>query len=281
MNNNLFSRKNIIKQSPVLSYIRDDGADKEMHTHAHPELIFVAEGSGRFEAGEHQYPIKTGDLIICSKETEHSEYLFESSGNKIYHLGFTNIVLSGMGKDELIDDPFCIIHTQEDCASVLKSYFFALTSESADILPCSKIVTEDLLRLIIITSLRLAVSDMGLFYLQSKAFFDAKDFFDKNYATITNIEEVCENLHINKFYLTHIFKQQLGMPPIRYLQIKRMEKAKSLLATNLSISEIAERCGYSDKAYFCRAFKKVEQVSPLAYRRQLKSRSPLIERDPL
>ena len=94
----------------------------------------------------------------------------------------------------------------------------------------------------------------------------------KNYLAITNIEDACKILKINKFYLTHIFKEQLGMPPIKYLLTKRMEKAKHLLSsTNSPISEIALKCGYTDTAYFCRVFKKAESITPLQYRNQVKN----------
>lgn len=43
--------------------------------------------------------------------------------------------------------------------------------------------------------------------------------------------------------------------------------AKNLLEeTGLSITEIAEQCGYSSYLYFTRQFKKVENTTPSAYR---------------
>lgn len=260
------ANKNIIKQRPVLDYIRCDGADKAPHSHEHPELIFIAQGSGRFEALGNQYPIKTGDLIICSKGVEHSEYMFDLPNGIIYHVGFSDTVIFGHEKDELIDDAFALVHTQDDDYEIIRAYFKALFSEQAEPKVCGNMIKSDLLRLLLIHSLRLAVSDMRMLLLQNKQFFEAKDYFDKNFMTINGIEEVCEKLKINKFYLTHIFKEQLGIPPIRYLQIKRVEKAKALIANNVSISEAASRCGYNDTAYFCRVFKKIVGLSPLQYR---------------
>lgn len=265
MGNDFFAKKNIVKQRPVLKYLRVSGADKESHAHPHPEFIFVVGGSGRFETGGNQYPIKTGDLIVCSKDVAHSEYMFEGS-TEIYHLGFTNTVLSGMEEDEILTETFCIIHTDTQF-EILKAYFDALNNELTDAQISSKIVEEDLMRVLLISVLRLAVTNVGLTYSQNKAFIEAKEYFDKNYLTINNIEEVCKTLGINKFYLTHIFKEQLGMPPIKYLVLKRMDKAKSLLAySSASVAEIATKSGYTDTAYFCRVFKKVEGVTPLQYR---------------
>ena len=60
----------------------------------------------------------------------------------------------------------------------------------------------------------------------------------------------------------------LGIPPLKYLIKKRISLAKKLLAeTDEPIGDVAKACGYVDVAYFCRVFKNVEGVTPLAYRR--------------
>ena len=268
MNSELFAKKNIVKQRPVLEYIKSDGADKRLHSHPHPEFIFVAGGSGRFETKDNQYPVKANDIIICSKDVVHSEYIFDSPDIEIYHLGFSGTILGNMQEDEIITEPFCIIHTGAQF-EIIKAYFVALLNESQSMQMGSKVIEDDLMRVLLLSVLRLAVCDMGRLYSQNRAFLEAKDYFDKNYLSINNIEEACKTLNINKFYLTHIFKEQLGMPPIRYLLTKRIKKAKMLLtSTNLSVHEIALKCGYSDTAYFCRAFKKCEDTTPLQYRIQ-------------
>lgn len=271
MGSDFFAKKNIVKQRPVLSYLTCGGVDKEPHTHPHPEFIFIVCGSGRFEVSGNQYPIKAGDLIVCSRNVTHSEYMFDAPGCEVYHLGFTNTILNGMEEDEIINEPFCIIHTASEF-EIIKAYFVALNNECKSRQLSSKVIEEDLMRVLLLSVLRLAVHDMGLAYSQNKAFFEAKDYFDKNFLAITNIEDACKMLNINKFYLTHIFKEQLGMPPIKYLLNKRMEKAKHLLiATSMSISEISLKCGYTDTAYFCRVFKKCENITPLQYRLQSKN----------
>ncbi|MBR2967652.1 MAG: helix-turn-helix transcriptional regulator [Clostridia bacterium] len=271
MANDFFAKKNIVKQRPVLEYAVNNGADKSLHAHPHPEFIFVVGGSGRFETKDNQYPIKAGDIIVCSKEVLHSEYLFDSPDSEMYHVGLSGTILGNMEQDELINEPFCIAHSGK-MYDILKAYFSALISETLNPQLNSKMVEEDLLRVLLITVLRLAVCDMGLAYSQNRAFFEAKDYFDKNYLYIDNIDKACKILNINKFYLTHIFKEQLGMPPIKYLLSKRMEKAKHLLgSTTLSIRDVSLKCGYSDTAYFCRVFKKSENITPLQYRIHVKN----------
>ena len=51
-----------------------------------------------------------------------------------------------------------------------------------------------------------------------------------------------------------------------YLADIRIKHAIQLLEQNkLSVSELAEKCGYSDPLYFSRVFKKITGVSPSKY----------------
>src|SRR5258708_16494671 len=65
------------------------------------------------------------------------------------------------------------------------------------------------------------------------------------------------------------FSELVGETPLEYLAQWRMTKAAQLLRdTDLSIGEVAERVGYQSEASFNRAFKRLERVTPGAYRRR-------------
>jgi AraC-like DNA-binding protein len=68
-------------------------------------------------------------------------------------------------------------------------------------------------------------------------------------------------------YARH-FKNQTGVSPRRYLSRMRIEKACNLLHhSELSIEQIASACGFSDRYYFTRVFKKHMKTSPGVYRK--------------
>lgn len=57
------------------------------------------------------------------------------------------------------------------------------------------------------------------------------------------------------------------MPPIQYLKVLRIERAKHLLETSfLSIKEITHIIGLNDESHFVRDFKKIYGVPPTLYR---------------
>ena len=55
---------------------------------------------------------------------------------------------------------------------------------------------------------------------------------------------------------------------MRYLAMKRLELAKTLLLDNpnLSVAEVAYSCGFATSQYFSTVFKKQEKCTPMEYR---------------
>lgn len=83
------------------------------------------------------------------------------------------------------------------------------------------------------------------------------------------IEQVAEAVAVSPRTLIRRFQTALGETPQSFTQILRIEKCKVLLeTTQLSFSEIVQRCGYNDESAFRRLFKRHCQLSPRDYRRR-------------
>ncbi|NLU36327.1 MAG: helix-turn-helix transcriptional regulator [Clostridiales bacterium] len=80
---------------------------------------------------------------------------------------------------------------------------------------------------------------------------------------------MAEKIYISPYYLSHLFKEELGITFLEYLTRIRMEEAKKLLMDrSLTILDISLRIGYDDPGYFSKVFKKKIGVSPSQYRKQ-------------
>ena len=84
--------------------------------------------------------------------------------------------------------------------------------------------------------------------------------------------DFAQAVNLSVWRLCHIFKSDVGMPPMRYLRLLRMERAKDLLESSfLSVKEIAFQVGLNDESHFVRDFKSTYGFSPALYRSHFKN----------
>lgn len=84
------------------------------------------------------------------------------------------------------------------------------------------------------------------------------------------IAQLATELGYHRTHLTKLFKREMGLTPVAYLQQLRIERARSLLAEPLSVEEVALSVGYSDPLYFSKSFKKMTGHTPSEYRRKMR-----------
>jgi AraC family transcriptional regulator of arabinose operon len=73
------------------------------------------------------------------------------------------------------------------------------------------------------------------------------------------------NLSTSRF--AHLFREKLGMPPLKFLEQLRMERAKTLLLSSATpVKEIAAEVGYPDALHFSSRFRRVVGRCPSQFR---------------
>ena len=96
----------------------------------------------------------------------------------------------------------------------------------------------------------------------------AKQYVQENYSRQVSLEDVAAASNLSSAYLSTMFKKEMGINFSDFLISCRMEAAKKLLKnTDLPISEVAEKVGYTDSRYFSKTFNKVVGLKPSAYRK--------------
>lgn len=84
-----------------------------------------------------------------------------------------------------------------------------------------------------------------------------------------SVEDVCNHVAMSRRRLEIRFRSAVGRTPGDEIRAVRVERAKALLTdTDLTIVEIAVRCGYSHISGFSSAFRRLVGVLPSAYRQQ-------------
>ena len=80
------------------------------------------------------------------------------------------------------------------------------------------------------------------------------------------LSDIAELFFYNEVYLGRLFKKEVGESFKDYVNGLRIRRATELLETELSITEISERVGYTGVSYFNRVFKARLGLSPTEYR---------------
>ena len=92
-------------------------------------------------------------------------------------------------------------------------------------------------------------------------------YMQTNYASDINFSKIAQDYNFSSSYLTKIFKEHIGVSPIKYLIDYRIEIAKGLLKdTALTIKEIAEKTGVQDQFYFSKRCKSLCGVTPSQFK---------------
>ena len=83
-----------------------------------------------------------------------------------------------------------------------------------------------------------------------------------------DLMELAKSVGMTYDSFRHQFADMTGFSPLQFQLTERMRVAKNLVAnTNMPISEIARRTGFSSAAYFARSFRAATKLSPIGYRR--------------
>ncbi len=96
----------------------------------------------------------------------------------------------------------------------------------------------------------------------------AKQFVQENYGRNITLEDVCRVVGFSSAYFSALFKKENGEGFSKYLTQVRIDRAKELLReTGLSVAEVCQAVGYSDRKHFTQTFHKMTGVNPAEFRR--------------
>ena len=96
-------------------------------------------------------------------------------------------------------------------------------------------------------------------------------FIQKNYLTISMLEDICGEFHYSKNHVINIFREEYGITPFEYINDLRIKRAMYLLeVTSRSIEEISGESGFNHYSHFYRLFVRRNGISPYEWRRRIR-----------
>lgn len=95
----------------------------------------------------------------------------------------------------------------------------------------------------------------------------ALNYVQENYSKNITLDDMAAVAGLSCKYFCKFFKDETGMTPVHYLMAYRIERAaRQLLASDLSVTQIAYDCGFNDLSYFTKTFKAFKNATPKQYR---------------
>ena len=259
-----------------VAHLYKDEKAMEMHIHDCYEVYFSISGGKQFLIDNQLYDIEPGDLFLINQYDSH--YLTQI--DKEIH---ERIVI-------MIDPEYMrSISTQETnldaCFQNRASNFshkitLSQEQQSRFLYFVNKIVTSngyghDLLERATFTELFVMINkivmdrdnntddEKGATYNEQ---VDAiLSYINNNIQYPVSIGDLSKQFFISESYICRIFKSATGTTINKYMTARRISIAKSLLAEGVGVSDVCERCGFSDYSNFLKAFTKSVGISPKKY----------------
>lgn len=101
----------------------------------------------------------------------------------------------------------------------------------------------------------------------SSYLLEIRQSLDTFFMNPLRLEDLENKYHISKYRICREFSAAFGMPPLKYLNKRRMEIARNLLlSSDKHIHEIANEVGFENTNHFINLFKKETGLTPLVYR---------------
>lgn len=247
--------KNIMK---ILNANSFSGANHvRMHEHKGTEFILVTRGNCRIDAGVRQLEGFADTLFIIPAGMMH---------NQINHVHtVTNYMSFQIRERDFFRKAMAISLAGEKwiqswMASVIEIYN---NSDSA-LMPQSEAVLAA-----VIERVKYIMEKPPASGAAHPVFMKAVKFIDENISRALTAGIIARSCILSPSYLNFLFRKYTGQGPLKYLQKIRMARARRLLTDPyMPIKQVGISCGYSDVNYFCRIFKKHNNISPGQFRLQ-------------
>lgn len=241
------------------------------HTHNYMELFFIVGGRGQFLIGDQLYPVGINNLVIINPKVIHTEVSLNAQPLEYIVLGIEGVELA---TSDAANGRFSILDHYEsvEVSSCLRNILREMEQKSTgyeDV--CQAYMEILIIRLMRNTALALPAEPQTVSTNRQCA--AVRRYIDLHFKEALTLEQLAEEGHMNKFYLSHAFKREYGVSPINYMIARRIKESKYLLAeTDLSMSQIAQMLGFSSLSYFSQVFRRTQGVSPKEYRQDAISR---------
>ncbi|NLA84384.1 MAG: AraC family transcriptional regulator [Clostridiales bacterium] len=222
-------------------------------------FLYVLDGEADYMLYDNKnLVVKKGDLVYMPKD---SKYESKASIAKRYSYIIVNM--------DIIDDSMSDIVFTNDISIILNaknSYYENIFREinnafvkagMASGIKCKALVYE------MLSHLAMDLFKNGLAANRYSKIYPGILYLEENYHRNITINELAEVSHLSVSHFRRLFTEYFNMSPIEYINKLKIKKACELLRSGMyTVSETAEKTGFTNIYYFSRLFKEIIGISP-------------------
>lgn len=264
-----------------LFYYSDTSLDTvEAHAHDYYEFYFFAEGHVIYHIGDKQYRLEYGDCLLIPPGIPHyPAFLSHDKPYRRFVLWLGGDYYEGLRqKDGELVYAFEHARTSQDyrfhtdhiSAQAIQGQLLELAEELRGGRPFHKQAAQ-------LMSVSFMVQINRLLYeslhqktavYENVLYLNICDYINQHLEEDLSLDCLASFFYVSKYHISHIFKDNMGIPLHQYILKKRLHASKNAILSDQPISHVYHQYGFKDYTSFFRAFKKEYGVSPREYREQ-------------
>ena len=261
-------RESLVQPELIYTGLLEDAPNwfNIQHSHDFCEILYVAGGAGEAILEGKKFRLAPGDLVVVNPGTLHEERSDAKAPLRLIFLAIRDFAVPGLPAGCLSQEKYRVLSCGE-YQYKMDIYLRELLQETSSQIEFYQEISQGLVSALLVLVMRLIRINPEDEAALSQECQKIKEYLDQNFTSLITLDSLSETVYISKHYLSHLFKEQTGVSPIKYLTSKRMEKACELLSeTELPVSEVSKAVGYENPLYFSQVFKRVYGISPVKYR---------------
>ena len=261
-------RESLVQPELIYTGLLEDAPNwfNIQHSHDFCEILYVAGGAGEAILEGKKFRLAPGDLVVVNPGTLHEERSDAKVPLRLIFLAIRDFAVPGLPAGCLSQEKYRVLSCGE-YQYKMDIYLRELLQETSSQIEFYQEISQGLVSALLVLVMRLIRINPEDEAALSQECQKIKEYLDQNFTSPITLDSLSETVYISKHYLSHLFKEQTGISPIKYLTLKRMEKACELLSeTELPVSEVSKAVGYENPLYFSQVFKRIYGISPVKYR---------------
>lgn len=214
-------------------------ATEQPHSHDFIEIAMILDGEGEFFVEGEVFPVRKGDLVLLNPGMTHQSRRVDGKEPATeFYAAFTNIHFRNMEYNQIrFPKGTFRLHPREKTFLHLTRLAESMVMESCSAQPGRYFMLKAYLTQMILllyreqTEERKPKAQGYIFESANKKYVVEQivDYMDHHYSEKISLDQIAQNMYLSPFYISRIFKNEVGDTPINYLISLRMEKARDLL----------------------------------------------------